>query len=130
MAVDRYARRAFVGPRYGDIAEFQARYGHDVDDGPQRGLRSLLGTRPDDPLGRRLWDVLAHQAAEVGMYQTQAGPRPLGRIRRSRAGDDVPELADGASYLFGQHVVVEQRSIGERRQRFASGCGVAEDQPG
>ena len=51
---------------YVEIAEFRSRYSRDlVDDGPQRGLRSLLGPRPDEPLGRRQWDVLAHSAAET-----------------------------------------------------------------
>jgi hypothetical protein len=55
---------------YVEIAEFRARSSHDIeDDGPQRGLRSLLGPRPEDPLGRRQWDVLAHRAAETGTPQ-------------------------------------------------------------
>ncbi|MGH9284179.1 MAG: hypothetical protein ACRD0M_00690 [Acidimicrobiales bacterium] len=52
---------------YGEVAEFRSRHGSpEIDDGsPERGLRSLLGARPDDPLGHRPWDVLAHRAATL-----------------------------------------------------------------
>jgi len=51
---------------YGDVAEYRLRYVREVDtDDEARGLRSLLGERPDDPLGRRQWDVLADRAARV-----------------------------------------------------------------
>lgn len=61
---------------YGDVAEYRARYGRDLDDADEvRGLRSLLGARPDDPLGRRQWDVLADRATRV------CDPRHLARAR-------------------------------------------------
>jgi hypothetical protein len=52
---------------YGDVGEFRNRYGRALDDGEDAcGLRSLLGERPDDPLGRRQWDVLADRATRIG----------------------------------------------------------------
>ena len=54
---------------YVEVAAFRCRTGAEVDDQtPQRGLRSLLGARPDDPLGRRQWDVLAHRATEAATH--------------------------------------------------------------
>jgi hypothetical protein len=38
-------------------------------------LRSLLGARPDDPLGRRRWDVLADRASKLH------DPRSVARAR-------------------------------------------------
>lgn len=61
---------------YGEIAEFRSRHPQpDGDDAPARGLRSLLGDRPEDPLGRRQWDLLA---ARVGHLHE---PRSLTRAR-------------------------------------------------
>jgi hypothetical protein len=61
---------------YVEIAEFRSRYGREIDgDSPQRGLRSLLGARPDDPLGRRRWDVLADRASKLH------DPRSVARAR-------------------------------------------------
>ena len=59
---------------YGDVAEFRVRYAREAAD-ETRGLRSLLGERPNDPLGRRQWDVLADRAGRV------ADPRHLARAR-------------------------------------------------
>jgi len=51
---------------YVEVAEFRSRHGlAEIGDEPQRGLRSLLGDRPEDPLGRRQWDVLANRAAKL-----------------------------------------------------------------
>jgi hypothetical protein len=52
---------------YADVAAFRERWCPDlVDDADQRGVASLLGPRPDDPLARRQWSVLADRAVRVG----------------------------------------------------------------
>lgn len=60
---------------YGDVAEFRTRYGRELDGDEARGLRSLLGDRPGDPLGRRQWDVLADRATRVGEARHMARAR-------------------------------------------------------
>jgi hypothetical protein len=54
---------------YAAIAEFRERWGRETDDA-SRGLRSLLGDRPDEPLGRRQWDVLAGRVSELTRERT------------------------------------------------------------
>jgi hypothetical protein len=52
---------------YEDIVAFRERWGHHVDDhAEERGLVSLLGSRPHNSLARRQWDVLARRALNVG----------------------------------------------------------------
>ena len=52
---------------YADVAVFRERSRRDLlDDADQRGVASLLGPRPDDPLARRQWSVLADRAVRVG----------------------------------------------------------------
>jgi len=61
---------------YAEVAELRARSAEAVDDDlPRRGLRSLLGDRPEDPLGRRQWDLLAARAGKLHE------PRSVARAR-------------------------------------------------
>jgi hypothetical protein len=61
---------------YAEIAEFRSRSLNPADDdSPQRGLRSLLGRRPDDPLRRRQWEVLADRAARLHESRSVARAR-------------------------------------------------------
>lgn len=57
---------------YGDMAAFRGRWGRDLDDEAEmRGVAALLGARPDEPLARRQWDVLAHRTTEVAARATR-----------------------------------------------------------
>jgi len=61
---------------YGDVAAFRHRWGRDLDDeAERRGLAALLGARPDQPLARRQWDVLAHRTTEVAARATRERAR-------------------------------------------------------
>ncbi len=61
---------------YGDVAAFRQRWGRDIaDDADLRGLRSLLGSRSDEPLARRQWDVLAGRTADLGAHRQRTRAR-------------------------------------------------------
>jgi hypothetical protein len=63
---------------YGDVAAFRASRAESLtDDAELSGLRSLLGSRPEDPLARRQWESLAHRATAVARHQ----PRQHTRMR-------------------------------------------------
>jgi conjugative relaxase-like TrwC/TraI family protein len=63
---------------YGDVAAFRASRAQSVTDAAElSGLRSLLGSRPEDPLPRRQWEALAHRASAVARHQ----PRQHARMR-------------------------------------------------
>ncbi|MGH9137912.1 MAG: MobF family relaxase [Acidimicrobiales bacterium] len=63
---------------YGDVAAFRACRGDSVtDDAELSGLRSLLGSRPEEPLARRQWEILAYRARTVASHE----PRHHARMR-------------------------------------------------
>jgi hypothetical protein len=51
---------------YGQIAAYREHWNqHEDADVEQRGLTSLLGPRPDAPIARRQWNILAHRATAI-----------------------------------------------------------------
>ena len=61
---------------YVDVAAFRSRHRRAPDkEPPERGLRALLGERPEDPLGRRQWDQLAQRAGRVHQLRADARAR-------------------------------------------------------
>jgi conjugative relaxase-like TrwC/TraI family protein len=58
---------------YGEIAVFRERWRQPEDgDVRQRGLTSLLGPRPDEPVARRQWSILAHRATAIETRRPRA----------------------------------------------------------
>lgn len=57
---------------YADLAAYRHQWVRAPDDSADaRGIASLLGARPEEPLARRQWELLAHRTTEVAARPTR-----------------------------------------------------------